>query len=147
MSEATSPETQRRLMDSHAELLAIHAAVMNPQAAIDVDGDPYTLKRVKEFLRLALRNTRSTVRIKLRPMLVNGMLSSDAAGPVVLIDSEQPEGEQVVSLWHEIMHLLGLTDEKEVEAIAYNLAEADPHILRKLAKVINVADSAAPTTK
>jgi hypothetical protein len=43
---------------AHAELLAIHAACMAPDKAVALDGDTYTVQLVKEFIALALRNTR-----------------------------------------------------------------------------------------
>ena len=80
------------------------------------------------------------VRIVIRPLLVSGMLASDGLElvkrPVIIIDSELPEEERVVSLWHETLHLLGMTNEVEVEAIARELAKAYPTILRRLAPVI-----------
>jgi hypothetical protein len=84
--------------------------------------------------------TRPTVPIKkVRPLLVNGVLATDDHGPLILIDSEQPELEQVITLWHETLHLLGMTDEVKVEQLARRLlAAACPEILRELAHRINV---------
>lgn len=82
-----------------------------------------------------------TVRIIVRPLLTRGMLAADGnqliKRPVIIIDSEQTEEEQVISLWHETLHLLGLTNEAEVEAIAKELAKAYPAILRRLAPLLN----------
>jgi hypothetical protein len=77
-------------------------------------------------------------------MLVNGQLATDEHGPVILIDSEQEEYEQVVTLWHEVLHLLGMTDEGAVERIAARLAHACDTVLRDLSSNINVPNSAAP---
>lgn len=87
------------------------------------------------------------VRIRIRPLLVSGQLAVDADGPLILIDSEQPEHEQVVALWHETLHLLGLTDEKQVEAFALELAKSCPTILLALAPRINVPESDAVCSK
>lgn len=87
---------------------------------------------------------RATVPIKVRPMLIHGQLATDEHGPVILIDSEQDEREQVVTLWHETLHLLGMTDETRVEEFAYRLADACPTVLRSLASNINVPTAAAP---
>jgi Zn-dependent peptidase ImmA (M78 family) len=86
------------------------------------------------------------VPLKVRPMLVSGMLAKDDHGPVILINSEDDPKEQVRSLWHETLHLLGLTDEFLVEEYAMALADAVPGILRKLAHNINVPDANAPAS-
>jgi len=87
---------------------------------------------------------RATVPIKVLPMLVYGQLATDEHGPVILIDSEQGEYEQVVTLWHEVLHLLGMTDEGAVERIAARLAHVCDTVLRGLSSNINVPNSAAP---
>lgn len=69
------------------------------------------------------------MRVIFRPMLVSGMVATSDAGVLVLIDSEQPDAEQLVALWHEALHLLGLRDEDQVEAFAQRLAQACPEIL------------------
>lgn len=85
---------------------------------------------------------RATIRIEVRPLLVRGMLATDERGPVLLINSEEADPkEQVTTLWHETLHLLGLTDEFLVEEYALRLADACPDILRRLAHKINVTDS------
>lgn len=43
-------------MSDHAELLAIHHAVMNPMEAKPQEGDSYTVRRVKEFIQRATNN-------------------------------------------------------------------------------------------
>jgi hypothetical protein len=95
-------------------------------------------------LAFAASAKRATVPIKVLPMLVNGQLATDEHGPVILIDSEQGEYEQVVTLWHEVLHLLGMTDEGAVERIAARLAHACDTVLRGLSSNINVPNSAAP---
>jgi hypothetical protein len=85
-----------------------------------------------------------TIPIKVRPMLVSGMLASSTRGPVILIDSEQPELQQVVALWHEVLHLLGVTDEATAESIAARLAGADPGVLRLVHRNINVPGDDIP---
>lgn len=88
---------------------------------------------------------RATVPLKMRPMLVRGMLATDEHGPMILINSEESDPkEQVISLWHETLHLLGMTDEFLTEEYALRLADACPDILRRLANNINVPDGAAP---
>jgi hypothetical protein len=89
-------------------------------------------------------SARSLVPIKVRPMLVSGMLATDERGPIILINSEEDPKQQVITLWHETLHLLGLKDESLVEECAVALAEACPDVLRKLAHNINVPDSNAP---
>lgn len=84
------------------------------------------------------------IRLLVRPMLVSGQLATDPKGLLILVDSEQPEHEQVASLWHETLHALGLTDEVQVEAIARDLAEACPTILRALAPIINLSRTDSP---
>jgi hypothetical protein len=39
---------------AHAELLAIHEAVMNPMDVQIAEADTYTVKRVKEFIQRAV---------------------------------------------------------------------------------------------
>jgi hypothetical protein len=39
---------------AHAELLAIHEAVMNPMDVQIAEADTYTVKRVKEFIQRAI---------------------------------------------------------------------------------------------
>lgn len=73
-------------------------------------------------------------RIQFRPLLIHGCIASVAGATWVLIDSEQSEAEQVATLWHETLHLLGLRDEDQVEAMAQRLAQACPEIL-ELVKV------------
>ena len=72
-------------------------------------------------------------------MLISGMLATVPADrvDVILIDSEQPEAEQLVALWHETLHLLGLTDEDQVEAMAQRLAKACPEILAAVKAVVH----------
>lgn len=88
--------------------------------------------------------TRATIPLKVRPLLVSGMLALDAEGPVIVIDSEQDPKEQVIALWHEVLHLLGLTDEFLADEMAMALAGAAPDVLRRLAHNINVPGSGAP---
>jgi hypothetical protein len=76
-----------------------------------------------------------------RPMLISGMLAKgtdDLEGRhLVLVNSEDSEEEQTITLWHEIVHLIRLAgglpeelhDEKEIEAAARKIAEACPEIL------------------
>lgn len=69
-------------------------------------------------------------RVLFRPLLVSGMLAKgDGGDTYILVDDEQPESEQVIALWHETLHLLGLKDEAQVEAFAQLLARACPGIL------------------
>lgn len=74
---------------------------------------------------------RAKVPVIFRPMLVSGMLSADLERDtwLILVDSEQSEPEQAVALFHEMLHLIGLQDETQVEAMAQKLAAACPEIL------------------
>jgi hypothetical protein len=79
-----------------------------------------------------------TVRAKIifRPLLVTGIFGQSPDGPVILIDSEMPQSEQAIALWHEALHWLGLDDERQVEAMAVRLAAAVPEIVPVLRSVI-----------
>ena len=77
------------------------------------------------------------MRILLRPLLVPAMLATDGSGRVLLIvDSESSEPDQVLGLWHEVVHVLLLAvgksrhDETKVDEIAERLAVAVPDILQ-----------------
>jgi hypothetical protein len=81
---------------------------------------------------------RPPFRIVLQPLLVDGLLGSSPTGEdwALFIDNELDHHEQVVTLWHETLHLLlfaaGIPephDEAEIDAIAYRLAQACPEIL------------------
>ena len=78
--------------------------------------------------------------VHLRPMLVSGMLAAIGERPVILVDSEQPDAEQAVALWHEVAHLLGVVDEAAAEAMAVRLAAAVPEILELLPVIRVVAE-------
>lgn len=72
-------------------------------------------------------------RVLFRPLLVSGMLAKGDGGDMyILVDDEQSESEQVIALWHETLHLLGLLDETQVEAMAQRLAVACPEIVQLL---------------
>lgn len=71
----------------------------------------------------------TNMRFMFRPLLVPAILAKDAIGPLVLIDNEQSEAEQIVSIWHELMHVIGVTDERQAEALAQRLAPVCPEIL------------------
>jgi hypothetical protein len=69
-------------------------------------------------------------------LLISGQLRqrATAGNPVILLDSEQPHGEKLVTLWHEIIHLLRMAggysqDEEDVEAWAKRLAATCPDAL------------------
>jgi hypothetical protein len=69
-----------------------------------------------------------------RPLLTSGQLSVRKGVPTILIDSEQEHSEKLVSLWHEVVHLLRAVggysqDEAGVEAWAKRLAAACPDAL------------------
>lgn len=76
-------------------------------------------------------------RVLFRPLLTSGLIGNGNAGTTsyVIIDSEQPESEQVIALWHETLHLLGLKDETLVEAMAQRLAQACPEVLPAVKQV------------
>jgi hypothetical protein len=68
--------------------------------------------------------------ILFRPLLTSAFVGTGDAGKIyILIDSDQSVAEQTIALWHETLHLLGLTDEDQVEALARRLAAAFPEIL------------------
>lgn len=71
-------------------------------------------------------------RIVFRPLLTSGMYAGSEAGRLILIDSEQPESEQLIALWHETLHLLGLRDDDLVEPMARRLAAACPELLQAI---------------
>jgi hypothetical protein len=51
------------------------------------------------------------------------------AQPMILIDSESSPIEQAVTIFHELFHLAGITDENLVEAMAQRCAAACPEIV------------------
>lgn len=78
-------------------------------------------------------------RIIFRPLLVTGIFGHSPDGPVILIDSEMPQSEQAIALFHEALHWLGFDDEAHVEAMALRLAAAVPEIVPDLRKIIDSA--------
>lgn len=69
-----------------------------------------------------------------RPLLTSGQLTVRQGVPIILIDSEQPHAEKLVTLWHEVVHLLRACggysqDEASVEDAAKRLAAACPEAL------------------
>ena len=69
-----------------------------------------------------------------RPLLTSGHLTVRRGVPIILIDSEQPHAEKLVTLWHEVVHLLRACggysqDEASVEDAAKRLAAACPEAL------------------
>jgi len=131
--------------DKHAapalEAYAASCEAEFPDLASDLRDEA---RRLRDATGFTASTKRATIPIKVRPMLVSGMLATDEHGPVILIDSEQGEREQIVTLWHETLHLLGMTDEARVERFAHRLADGCPTILRSLASNINVPNSAMP---
>ncbi len=77
----------------------------------------------------------SLLKVIERPLLTNGGLYSPPNGvPVILIASDQPHKEKLVTLWHEIVHLMRMAggytqDEASVEDAAHRLATACPEAL------------------
>lgn len=69
------------------------------------------------------------VHLQFRPLLVSGMTGRSADAVHILIDTEQTNFEQVRSIWHETLHLLGIADEEAVEGMARKLAAACPEVL------------------
>jgi hypothetical protein len=63
------------------------------------------------------------------------MLAADHKGSKILIDEEQPIDQQILTLWHETLHLLGLDDEERIEALAARLAAACPEILATIKEI------------
>lgn len=81
------------------------------------------------------------IQIAFRPLLISGMISGEAAGSMqlILIDSEQPESEQDVAVFHEALHLLfdaagktQLKNEDLIDAMAKAAAAAVPGIAMML---------------
>lgn len=77
----------------------------------------------------------SLLKVIERPMLTNGGLSSAPNGiPVILIAADQPHQQKLVTLWHEVVHLMRMAggytqDEASVEDAAQRLATACPEAL------------------
>lgn len=76
--------------------------------------------------------------IKFRRLLYSGMVMTPTdpgkIGYMILVNSEQSEEQQAITLWHEIIHVLELANDKAsgeeaVEALAVKLAKACPEIL------------------
>lgn len=76
------------------------------------------------------------VDVVVRPLLIAGMLAEIDGRKAILLDSEVAPDERSVTLWHEVMHLAGVTDEDQAEKMA-----------RMLAKVIQLDVVAPPTTE
>lgn len=111
--------------------------IFGPNAQIELS--PTALDRMLELKASERPSSRIPIPIVVRPMLVQGQLATDAGGPLILINSEEePPHEQVVTLFHEVLHLLGMTDEFLCDEYAMKLADAAPDILRRLAHNINV---------
>lgn len=89
-----------------------------------------------EYRELADKLERATVVVMLRPLLVEAMLATSISDQrtYILIDSEQSPDQQNLSLWHEILHLLGMEDEALVEEIAGRLHRASPDALEFILK-------------
>jgi hypothetical protein len=70
------------------------------------------------------------IRVQFRPLLVSGMIASANGGLdfFILVDDEQSEQQQSSALIHELLHLVGLTDESQVEALAQRMADACPEL-------------------
>jgi hypothetical protein len=75
------------------------------------------------------------VKVVVRPMLVSGIIGTIPAQEeaIILINSEQPETEQAVAFWHEMLHLaLGPPwighDEGWIESRAKALASLFPDV-------------------
>src|SRR3954466_7948746 len=66
--------------------------------------------RYDEYLELARLVMPPVIGVQLRPLLVEGLIAQSDAGQVILIDEALPRWEQNVTLWHEVLHMLGLTD-------------------------------------
>ena len=73
------------------------------------------------------------LRIQYRALLVSGQLKIYANAFVVLIDNEQPEPEQRIALWHELIHMVRLVegkdhDEAKIDMLAGIIAAAEEQI-------------------
>lgn len=65
------------------------------------------------------------ITVHFRPLLTSGSLGTDAARRIhMFVDTEQPELEQLRSLCHETMHLLGVQDDAAAEILARRMAAA-----------------------
>jgi hypothetical protein len=132
---------RRRIVQLVAEVRRLreieHAAWhLLDNSADDIDGAITIVRADLEALSKLLPEGHpehdEAIKLTFRPLLVSGMLADTTDGPVILIDSEQPEAEQRVALWHELMHLVGLEDEDLVEDLARRLDAACPELLSAL---------------
>jgi hypothetical protein len=79
------------------------------------------------------------VSLIVRPLLTSGILAvkKDNTGVLILIDSEQPDKQKTIALWHEFIHLIQLAsgvelkdiDEGMTEMLAARFADRCPEIL------------------
>ncbi len=101
-----------------------------PIVVLDGPEGPQLFDHVCQRSRQSVQEQSPSPRVLFRPLLTSGMYATGDRGAVyLLVDSEQPESEQVIALWHETLHLLGLKDEHRVEALAQKLAAACREIL------------------
>ena len=74
--------------------------------------------------------------IRVRPLLVPGMLVSHPAGIKIILARGMSRHEAAVTLWHEVYHILRSTDlacdkqsEVEAEAFGQKMAQHCPEII------------------
>lgn len=133
----TDPQREGRQLHRYRSQIvrlktALHEirAELEPEHLADHDEDQIGRHIEHVVADAALKAARDAGSVSFRPLLVSGLIGDSDAGICILIDSEQPERQQVVALWHETLHMLGLEDEEQVEAMAKRLAEACPEILQ-----------------
>ncbi len=79
--------------------------------------------------------TGSPLDVVCRPLITDGLLCTKGGNkPVILIDSDLSREEKLLTLWHEVVHLLRFAgghdqDEDDVEQWAKRLAEVCPEAL------------------
>ena len=75
------------------------------------------------------------ISIQRRPLLVSAQLRVSHSGHIhLLINNEQSFEEQNIAFWHEVCHLLGITDCEKAESLARAQAERTPDFFLSILK-------------
>lgn len=94
---------------------------------------------------------RPPYRLVFRPLVVSGMLATDDAGWVILVDNEQSREEQTIAFCHELVHTALLAsgqhvhDEAVVDDLASRMARACPDLLDLVRPAPTTAAAPAPS--